>query len=32
MDWHLTLRLVVIAIALVYLVGPLIGEWHSRSI
>ena len=32
MDWHLTVRLVVVAIALIYVAGPLIGEWRGHSL
>ena len=28
MDWHLTVRLVVAAIALVYISGPMIEQWR----
>jgi hypothetical protein len=32
MDWHLTVRLVVIGIAVAYVAGPLLGEWRGRSL
>jgi hypothetical protein len=31
MDWHLTVRLVVAAIVLIYIASPLIGEWRRGS-
>lgn len=31
MDWHLSVRLILIAVALVYIAGPLISEWRGRS-
>jgi len=32
MDWHLAVRLIAIAIAVVYVAGPLVGDWRGRSL
>jgi len=28
MDWHLTIRLLVVAVALVSMIGPTLAPWH----